>query len=260
MLLTPETACGTYSCATPIANPFVEPERPTAAARNRNELNAVIRIFIEPGAIKELNIPPTMRDEALRSLQTSSEPKHLAPIADHVYLLLRNCSHRNFVRLGVSNGTFETLCATTSLGIVVTFAGFLLMFLQMFYPAIGAHSRWEALAIWPLWFVGLTLVLAGLRGSCFFLLLFLRRQALPWEHFDDDARASRQRSALGTSALGKLCSRLMIFDRKIRVQDVHLRRLQIEIVVQSLIGGTLCATLGVSMFIFLPVWKETAPK
>jgi hypothetical protein len=218
----------------------------------RAELNAVIKTFLLPGAEKELNIPPALREQALRDLQNSSDPVHLRPVAEHVYQLLKNCSHRNFVRLGVSNGTFETVCVATGLGIVLTIAGFLCMFLLAFTPHIGAHSRWTAFASWPLWWLGLSLVLSGLRGSCFFLLLFSRRQPLPWERFDDSASVLSPKSSLM-----KLFGRLMIFDRKLQVKDAHLRRLQHKIVMQSLIGGSMFAFLGVLLFIFLPCWAET---
>jgi hypothetical protein len=49
----------------------------------------------------------------------------------------------------------------------------------------------------------------------------------------------------------------MIFDRRIRVQERHLRRLQRKIVLQSLAGGAMFATVCVALFIWLPVWKET---
>jgi len=217
------------------------------------ELNAVIQTFLLPGSEKELNIPPGVRDRALMNLQKSSDPSHLRPIAEHVYALLRNCSHRNFVRLGVGNGTFETICVATSLGIFLTVAGLLVMLLRCFVPHVGAHSRWEAFAPWPMWWLGISLILSGLRGSCFFLLLFSRRQPLPWERFDDSS------SMISTKSNGilKRISRLMIFDRKFKVKDVHLRRLQRKIVIQSLVGGAVFASLGVLLFIFLPVWIET---
>jgi len=223
-----------------------------ATSGPRSELNAVIETFLLPGSEKELNIPPSIRNRALIELQSSSDPAHLRPVADHVYGLLRNCSHRNFVRLGVSNGTFETVCVATSLGIVLTLAGFLTVLLRAFVPFAGAHARWNAFASWPLWWLGVSLVLSGLRGSCFFLLLFSRRQPLPWERFDDSASALSQRSGIV-----KLLSRLMIFDRKFKVQDAHLRRLQRKIVVQSLIGGAVFASLSVLLFVFLPVWSDT---
>ncbi|KAJ9137533.1 Regulator of g protein [Pleurostoma richardsiae] len=219
----------------------------------RADLTAVVQTFLLPGSEKELNIPPAMREQALLSLQTSSDPAHLRPIADHVYLLLRNCSHRNFVRLGVSNGTYETICVATGLGIVLTAAGFLCVILRALTPHTGAHSRWDAFAAWPLWWLGVSLVLSGLRGSCFFLLLFSRRQPLPWERFDDGASVLSQRSGVL-----KALSRLMIFDRKFRVKDIHLRKLQRKIVIQSLAGGAVFASLGVLLFIFLPVWAQTA--
>jgi len=218
----------------------------------RAELAVIAQTFLQTGAPKELNIPPSMRAACLSALAISSDPVHLRPVADHVYQLLRTCSHRNFVRLGVSNGTFETVCVATGLGIVLTCAGFLTVLLRAFVPFRGAHSRFEAFAAWPLWWLGLSLVLSGLRGSCFFLLLFSRRQPLPWERFDDSASMLSQRSGL-MRAVG----RLMIFDRKFRVNDVHLRGLQRKIVVQSLVGGAVFASMGVLLFIFLPMWSET---
>lgn len=222
----------------------------SAARSNRSQLNAVIKTFLVPGSEKELNIPPAMRATALAELEHSSDPAHLKPIADHVYQLLRNCSHRNFVRLGVSNGTYETVCVATSLGIVLTCAGFLLMFLRGFVPFRGAHSRWDAFAAWPMWWLGMSLILSGLRGSCFFLLLFSRRQPLPWERFDDNA------SIVEKTGIMKVVGRLMIFDRKVKVNDEHLRRLQHKIVMQSLVFGALFASVGCLLFVFLPIWRQ----
>ncbi|CAI4218714.1 unnamed protein product [Parascedosporium putredinis] len=191
-------------------------------------------------------------EQALNKLQLSTDPEHLRPIADHVYLLLRNCSHRNFIRLGVSNGTYETVCVATGLGIVLTIAGFLYMLTRSLAPHIGTHSQWDAFGAWPMWWLGITLILSGLRGSCFFLLLFTRRQPLPWERFDDSASMVSQKSAIV-----KTLSRLMIFDRKFRVKDASLRQLQHKIVIQSMIGGAVFATIFTLVFLFLPIWKQT---
>ncbi|KAK2000336.1 regulator of G protein signaling superfamily [Colletotrichum falcatum] len=242
-------------CAKPVCSKNVASVIPARIAPNsayRTELNAIVQKFLLPDAEKELNIPPALRDQALLDLQHSSDPAHLKPIADHVYGLLRNCSHRNFVRLGVSNGTFETLCMATSVGIVLTITGFLCVFLRAFFPFTGAHSRWNAFAPWPMWFVGMSLILSGMRGSCFFLLLFTRRQPLPWERFDDSASLLSQRSGFM-----KFISRMMIFDRKIRVKDTHLRKLQHKIVLQAMVGGAIFASLSVLLFVLLPVWEET---
>lgn len=188
-----------------------------------------------------------MRETALDALAISPSPEHLKPLADHVYALLRNCSHRNFVRLGVSNGTYETVCVATGLGIALTLAGFLYVLLRAFY---GTHSRFEAFGAWPMWWLGATLVMSGLRGSCFFLLLFTRRQPLPWERLDDSASVVSRRSGV----FGRV-KRLMIFDRKVRVKDDNLRQLQHRIVAQSMVGGAFFASAWVLVFIFLPVWE-----
>ncbi|KAK1976341.1 hypothetical protein LZ30DRAFT_785638 [Colletotrichum cereale] len=270
-LIAPETACQPNSrvgptgrdrikswanaCAKPVCSNNVGTIIPARIAPNsayRAELNAIVKNFLLPDSEKELNIPPALRDQALLDLQHSSDPSHLRPIAEHVYGLLKNCSHRNFVRLGVSNGTFETLCMATSFGIVLTIAGFLCVLLRAFVPFTGAHSRWNAFAPWPMWFIGMSLILSGVRGSCFFLLLFTRRQPLPWERFDDSASLLSQRTGLM-----KFLSRMMIFDRKIRVKDTHLRKLQHKIVLQAMAGGAAFACLSVLLFVLLPVWSET---
>ena len=178
----------------------------------RAELAAVTTLFLTPNSPKELNIPHSLRTHALSALNFTTDPEALRPIADHVYLLLKNCSHRNFVRLGVSNGTYETVCVATGLGIVLTIAGFLYVLLRAFTG--GLHSRFDAFGAWPMWFLGMTLVLSGLRGSCFFLLLFTRRQPLPWERFDDAASGGSQRAAVGRQV-----GRLMGFDGQFRVKE-----------------------------------------
>jgi len=258
-LISVDALCSSKSKCAPAVNPAnMDPNSVSTADLlkvvpvGRSELDTVIDLFLLPGSEKELNIPPSLRQQAIADLHVSSHPAALKPVADHIYGLLRNCSHRNFVRLGVGNGTFETICVATMLGIVCTIAGFIVIFSRGFAPYRGAHSRWEVFAAWPLWWLGLSLILSGLRGSCFFLLLFSRRQPLPWERFDDTKNSEPSKWLIL-----RLLSRLMIFDRKMRVKEKHLRRLQQKIVAQSLLGGALFATAGVFLFIFLPMWQET---
>ncbi|KAK4120635.1 hypothetical protein N657DRAFT_624751 [Parathielavia appendiculata] len=228
----------------------------TTKVSSTTELPTIISLFLLPNSPKELNIPPALRNQALSNLQThGAHPVALKPVADHVYSLLRNCSHRNFVRLGVGNGTFETVCVATVLGWTTLLGGFLLVLCRAMTPFRGAHTRWEVFAAWPLWWLGMSLVLSGLRGSCFFLLLFSRRQRLPWERIGADGDGGGGLGRLG--GLLRSVKRLMIFDRRIRVQEKHLRRLQRKIVLQSLTGGSVFATLCVVLFIWLPVWRET---
>lgn len=218
----------------------------------RTELETIKTLFLVPGAPKELNIPAPMRKKVLGAIENSTEAKHLEPIAEHCYLLLKSCSHRNFVRLGVSNGTFETVCMATGLGIVLTVTGFLCMLLLAFAsPGFRQSSRWRGIGVWPMWAIGGGLILSGLRGSCFFLLLFSRRQPLPWERFEDEGGPTQKRSRFI-----RLVSKLMIFDRKLKVKDDNLRRLQRKVVVQSLIGGMGFATIMVIVFLCLPIWKK----
>ncbi|EAQ83734.1 hypothetical protein CHGG_10138 [Chaetomium globosum CBS 148.51] len=93
------------------------------------DLTTITTLFLHPNAPKELNIPPHLRNQTLAALSTATtsgrppSPDTLRPVAEHCYTLLRNCSHRNFVRLGVGNGTFETVCVATVLGWANLLAG-----------------------------------------------------------------------------------------------------------------------------------------
>ncbi|KAL3427943.1 hypothetical protein PVAG01_01452 [Phlyctema vagabunda] len=219
----------------------------------QKELRNVAATFLLPESPKELNITAAMRNECLEAIATSSSPHHLKPIAEHCLLLLSSCSHRNFIRLGVSNGTFETVCMGTGLGIMLTIAGFICMLLLAFTsPGYHQSSRWRGVAAWPMWTIGIGLILSGIRGSCFFLLLFSRRQPLPWESMSDDAAVIEPPKR---PALIRFFSKIMIFDRKVRVKDHNLRKLQFKIVIQSVLGGAIFATAMEIFFLALPIWK-----
>ncbi|KAI3400765.1 hypothetical protein diail_1974 [Diaporthe ilicicola] len=229
---------------------------------NRAELDAAIATYLLAGAEKELNISHILRQRTLNNLQKSSDPRFIKPVADHIYEVMKNCSHRNFVSLGVSTGTYETICVGTVIGIVNILAGFLLVLLRGLYPYIGAHSRWEVFYSFPLWFLGTAVILVGTQGMCFILLSLSRRQALPWERFDDDGRvASPTPDDPGPKGWWRkyraFMNRTMAHDKNFKVEDKMLRRLQRMILLQCWSGGLAAAFCGVLLFIFLPIWKET---
>ncbi|KAJ9634071.1 hypothetical protein H2199_009144 [Coniosporium tulheliwenetii] len=218
-----------------------------------HELQHIVALFLVPGSPKELNLPDSMRKAAIASIATSDCPANLAPIAEHIYDLLHSCSHRNFIRLGVKNGTFETLCMVTIMGIVLTSLGLLVMLLVAFAsPSIHRSSRWRGLAAAPFWVLGFSFFFAGTRGSCFLLLLFTRRQELPWERVEEYQSI---RSAGSGNTFVRFMKRLMIFERKIRVEDVGLRNLQHKIVVQSVAGAFAVTVLLLTFFLCLPIWN-----
>lgn len=221
----------------------------------REELSHIIARYLTADSPRELNIPPTMRRQVLASIgEGDHSPGPLRPAADHVYYLLRNCSHRNFIRLGVKNGTFETLCMVTIVGVLFTALGLLTMLLVAFAsPSIHHSSRWRGLASIPFWVIGFSFLFAGWRGSCFLLLLFSRRQELPWERLSDDG--SMKTSTSGRWSLVKFAKKMMIFERKIRVKDRGLRDLQRKIVIQSVVGSIIVTAILEVIFLVLPIWK-----
>jgi hypothetical protein len=217
----------------------------------KTELAAVSALFLTPNSPQELNIPSGMRMRALQNIAVSTSPYHLKEVSEHCHLLLQSCSHRNFIRLGVSNGTFETVCLTTTVGIILTLLAFLAVFLLVYAPSSRHNSRWEVLGVWIVWFAGSAFILAGLRGSCFFFLLFSRRQPLPWETYNDNSSVSSS-----TKSVSKIIHKINLFDRKLKVKDVSLRSLQRKIAMQSLVGAALFATLMSILFISLPIWND----
>ncbi|KFY81745.1 hypothetical protein V500_11126 [Pseudogymnoascus sp. VKM F-4518 (FW-2643)] len=222
----------------------------------RDDLPKVVDLFLMPGSEKELNIPPGMRNSVLLALEHDDSPCCFKPIADHCYQLLKNCSHRNFVRIGVSNGTFETVCAATTFGALLTVAGFILALMRAFYPHQNSHVRWEVLFSWPMWWFGMGLLLSGLRGSCFFMLLLSRRNHLPWEkQVIEQQQQANSGADTNMSALVNMYRRFSPFQNRVRVKDLALRDLQHRIVLQSVVAGALFATSMTFVFIFLPVWK-----
>lgn len=231
-------------------------------AELRAELDAAIARFLMPGAEKELNVSHSLRQRTLNNLQVSADPRHLRPVADHIYEVMRNCSHRNFMALGVVTGTYETICVGGMIGVLSVLCGFLLVLLRALYPHIGAHSRWEVFYSFPLWGLGATLLCVSSQGMCFILLSLAKRQALPWEMFEhEDRDQMRVSTASGPKRWWRryraFMNRTMAHGRNFKVEDKNLRRLQRIILFQCLSAGTVTACLGVLLFVFLPVWKET---
>lgn len=230
---------------------------------NRAELDAALATFLQPGAEKELNISHIVRRRVLEALEKSSDPRHLQPVADHIYEVMKNCSHRNFVSVGLVTGTYETVCVGFIIGVLNIIAGFLLVCVQAFHPYIGAHSRVSVFYALPLWAMGVTLLLVGTQGMCFIMLSMAKRQALPWERFDDEVSVAAPTTAAPPGPKGwwqkyrLFMNKTVAHDRQFKVEEKHLRRVQRMILVQCIGGGIIAGCLGVVLFVFLPIWKET---
>lgn len=178
---------------------------------------------------------------------------------------MKNCSHRNFVRLGISTGTYETICVGNMIGILNIIAGFVLVLVRALYPHIGAHSRWNVFYSFPLWWLGTTVMLVGTQGMCSIMLALSKRQTLPWERIEEESHnaiAQDKEAAKAPSWWRKyrdFMNRTMAHDRNFRVEDANLRWLQRMILIQCNVYGILAASCCVLLFVFLPMWKETVP-
>lgn len=236
---------------------------PETKSELRAEVDAAIATFLLPGSEKDLNISHSLRQRVLRRLEKSTDPRHLKPLADHIFEVMRNCSHRNFINVGVGTGTYETVCVSYVLGVLNILSGLLLVLYKAFSPYIGANTRYSVLYAMPIWAMGVTLLLVSSQGMCFVMLTQSKRQALPWERFeqeDADAVGARAAAASGGwfAAQRNFMSRTVAIDKqKFRVEDKCLRRLQRLILFQCVMGGILAAGVGSLVFIFLPIWEET---
>lgn len=101
---------------------------------------------------------------------------------------------------------------------------------------------------------------------CSIMLSLSKRQPLPWEKFEEEKKKKVAQPANTTTATGpkrwwrryrSFMNRTVVHDRNFKVEDRNLKRLQRMILLQCSAGGALAAFLGVLLFIFLPVWKET---
>lgn len=232
-------------------------------AELRAELDAAIATFLLPGSEKDLNISHALRQRVLRRLETSTDPRHLKPVADHVFEVMRNCSHRNFVSVGVGTGTYETICVSNVLGVLNILAGLAFVLIRAFYPHIGSYTRHNVLYAMPLWAMGVTLLLVGTQGMCFVMLTQSKRQALPWERLaaeDATEMGTRLKPPSGGwfATQKKFLSRTVAIDKqKFRVEDKYLRRLQRMILMQCVAGGVFASAVLALIFMFLPIWAET---
>jgi hypothetical protein len=239
-----KTTCGMHSSSTcePLLNG--DPDRET-------EIKNVISLYLADDAPYMLNISTTMRDACLEKLKHSIHPDVFRPIAQHCYGIMKGCSHRNFIRLGVNNGSMETLCIAMFLGIVGISAGVLAFCFLGFYPHMRSHSQGMAFVPWPLWTFGITLVIAGIRGSCFFLLLFRRRQLLPWE-----ALFISQEDLTPSSWVMHHIKKIMIFDTKVKIKERGLRDLQLKIVFQSVAAALVISSVACLVLFYAPFWMD----
>ncbi|EJC97919.1 uncharacterized protein FOMMEDRAFT_114694 [Fomitiporia mediterranea MF3/22] len=123
--------------------------------------------FLVPGAPYELTLPPALLD-ALSVVHGHPDPAVFAPARAHVEGALR-ASLRNCVRAAYSNvGTYRAACGIAA-GIFFLLVGTV--------PALAVNfaksqTRWERLVILPGLWLGLTILIASLRGICMMIYIF----------------------------------------------------------------------------------------
>lgn len=91
---------------------------------------------------------------------------------------------------------------------------------------------------------------------------------MPWERLNDGEKVEGVHMSGGQDeneeemetkrwSVRQRVGRVMMFDKRLKVQERSLRRLQRKIVMQSMVGGTIFSALSAVVFLLLPIWKET---
>lgn len=122
--------------------------------------------FLVPGAPFELALPPALLDAL--AVSGHPDPAVLAPARAHIEAALR-LSLSRCVRAAYSNvGAYRAACGITGgvfFSLVSTVPPLAVNFVR-------AHGRWERLAIAPGLWLGLTILIASLRGICMMIYVF----------------------------------------------------------------------------------------
>jgi len=130
----------------------------------------------------------------------------------------------------------------------------------------GVNRGWRALAF-PLLFIGISTLIAAIKGMCVVLHGMHHRHLRPWELFqdEDDDTVELKGDSMDTFEsnnsyedepwIAKYQKRNVIrkiFDRELWVEEPALRQIQDTIFVQSLLGALLGSLIITAIFLAVP--------
>ncbi|KAI3392765.1 hypothetical protein diail_5201 [Diaporthe ilicicola] len=237
----------------------------------REEINRVIATYVTEGAPRQLNISARERKQLLHALSHTTHPTAFRQVARSVEETLRTQAHPNFIRWSICNGNTarvkfaKLLGSFLILGSVVAWVLLTLSSVPRGYRAIPAAG----------FVLGVSTLVAALKGMCVVLHGMHHRQLRPWELFVDeevlDDMSADGKSARYTKGSFESFGRSnsyenepwvikyekrslvrKVFDREVWIQEPALRSIQDTIFVQAMLVALLSAGVLTAVFVCVP--------
>lgn len=149
----------------------------TYAQPFRREIQRVVRHYLRGDAPRRLQIPQESIAECLDALQETTHPSALLPAFMASEAVLKSEAYPRFLRSMRRNANRQRLIFIRCLAALVLSLGVIISVLLLLPPIPIA---WRAVNL-ILWWPGLTILIASVKGVCLFLHLRHLRQLRPWE-------------------------------------------------------------------------------
>ncbi|CZR53050.1 uncharacterized protein PAC_02928 [Phialocephala subalpina] len=163
----------------------------------REEINRVMCHYITFGAPRELNLSHKDRALCLHALQHTTHPSALVPAVHIVEAALRGQSHPNFIRWSICNGNKPRVFFVRTMGVLHTGFGFVIAIVL----TLSMVSRWWRILSAPMFFIGLSTLVAAYKGLCVILHHTHARNLRPWEQdLDSELGDSDRRDSFSSTA------------------------------------------------------------
>jgi hypothetical protein len=201
----------------------------------------------------------------MHALQHTTHPSALKQIASTIEYSLRKQAHPNFIRWTIGNANRPRVLFARGLGIALIA---LALIANIILTLSSAPRAWRVLPLVG-WLLGISTLVAAIKGMCVVLHGLHHRNLRPWELFSDDDEScadedfitpkcvlsgSREssESAPWIAQYEKRNIIRKIFDRQTWIQEPALRQIQDTIFLQSILGGLAIGGVAVGIFCALP--------
>jgi hypothetical protein len=160
-----------------------------------------MRHYLAFNAPRELNLSHKDRALCLHALQHTTHPSALAPAVTIAEAALRGQSHPNFIRWSICNGNKPRVVFVRAMAFSHVIFGFLIAIPL----TLSRASRWWRIFAAPVWWFGLSGLIAAYRGVCVILHKGHGRHLRPWEQDIDSDMGDEYRTRISPWRIG-LCN------------------------------------------------------
>jgi hypothetical protein len=143
----------------------------------REEISRVMCHYLAFNAPRELNLSHKDRALCLHALQHTTHPSALQPAVTIAEAALRGQSHPNFIRWSICNGNKPRVFFVRTMGVTHIAFGFIIAIVL----TLSRASRWWRIFATPVWWIGISTMVASYKGLCVILHKSHARNLHPWE-------------------------------------------------------------------------------